>query len=83
MAEARSASRSRPPAVHFKGTGWAKKERRAAAPASKKDSSDGATGTGDSKSENGPAKPATSTATETSGATTSGGNAKPADHGGG
>jgi putative FmdB family regulatory protein len=70
------------PAVHFKGTGWAKKERRPAAPASKKESGDGATGAVESTDGSGPAKPATRTATETSGTAPSGGNAKPADHGG-
>lgn len=57
------------PAVHYKGSGWAKKERRATAssgtaaqgtstPESAKDASDG-TGTKDSKSEGGTSESAT------------------------
>jgi putative FmdB family regulatory protein len=47
------------PAVHFKGSGWAKKERRAAAPASKKDAGDGGSSSDDSSG----AAAATKTAT--------------------
>ncbi len=36
------------PAVHFKGSGWAKKERRASAPSSKKDAGERGSGSDDS-----------------------------------
>ncbi len=49
------------PAVHFKGSGWAKKERRASSPSSSKKDGDGGTGSGDE---------ATRTAASTSTATT-------------
>lgn len=59
------------PAVHFKGSGWAKKERRAAAPSSKKDSSDRAGGSDESTGTSTPTKTVT---TEKSDTTTSGGS---------
>ena len=59
------------PAVHFKGSGWAKKERRAAAPASKKDSSDRGGGSDDSTGTSTTTKTVT---TEKSDTTTSGGS---------
>jgi putative FmdB family regulatory protein len=68
------------PAVHFKGSGWAKKERRAAAPASKKDSGGGGGGSDDSTGSSTPNKTAT---TEKSDTTTSGGNATAAADPGG
>jgi putative FmdB family regulatory protein len=48
------------PAVHFKGSGWAKKERRASSPSSSKKDGDGGTGSGDEA-----ARTAASTSTAT------------------
>jgi putative FmdB family regulatory protein len=48
------------PAVHFKGSGWAKKERRASAPSSSKKDSDGSSGGGEEA-----ARTSTSTSTVT------------------
>lgn len=70
------------PAVHFKGSGWAKKERRAAAPASKKDSSGGGGG-GGSDDSTGSSTPTKTVTTEKSDTTTSGGNASAAADPGG
>lgn len=70
------------PAVHFKGSGWAKKERRAAAPASKKDSSGGGGG-GGSDDSTGSSTPTKTVTTEKSDTTTSGGNASAAADAGG
>jgi putative FmdB family regulatory protein len=53
------------PAVHFKGSGWAKKERRAAAPASKKDSGEGGSGSDDSAGTAAATKTATTEKTAT------------------
>ncbi len=47
------------PAVHFKGSGWAKKERRASSPSSKKDGDGGSSGGDDA------ARTAASTSTVT------------------
>ena len=47
------------PAVHFKGSGWAKKERRAAAPSSKKDPGDTGGGSDDPTRTAAPAKSGT------------------------
>lgn len=47
------------PAVHFKGSGWAKKERRAAAPSATKETSDSAAGSDEAA----PATASTATAT--------------------
>lgn len=54
------------PAVHFKGSGWAKKERRASAPASKKDSGDSGGGSDDRTSTTAPTKTATTEKSEKS-----------------
>ncbi len=67
------------PAVHFKGSGWAKKERRAAAPSSKKDSSDRAGGSDDSAGTSAPTKTVTTEKSDTT--TPSGGTTAAADSG--
>jgi putative FmdB family regulatory protein len=46
------------PAVHFKGSGWAKKERRAAAPSSKKDPGDSGASSDDTGRTSAPTKTA-------------------------
>ena len=48
------------PAVHFKGTGWAKKERRAAAPVKSSPADDGADGSGKKSEPVKASEPATS-----------------------
>ena len=67
------------PAVHFKGSGWAKKERRAAAPASKKDSTDTGKGSEEGAAATAPAKATAAEASDTSG---SGSGSSAGDSGG-
>lgn len=66
------------PAVHFKGSGWAKKERRAPAPSSKKDAGESAASSDDGAKTS---APTTTVASEKSETTTSGKDAA-ADSGG-
>jgi putative FmdB family regulatory protein len=67
------------PAVHFKGSGWAKKERRAAAKSSTGGAKEGGEGSSSGSNTDAPAKdatpsdsPSTKTSTPTSGSTTGG-----------